>query len=90
MAYGIAGPLLLGAISGLLRLRTAPRIFGAGAILGAIVWAIGSEGGLPRVGLTPPAHKVPLAKNATNLASHVAYGTLAALPLAIAGRRYEA
>ena len=34
---------------------------------------------LPALGLTPPAHRVGLGRNASGLASHVAYGTLAAL-----------
>ena len=35
-------------------------------------------------------HRVPLAKNASGLASHVAYGAIASLPLAFASPRIEA
>ena len=61
-----------------------------GAALGAVVWMVGYEGWLPAAGLTSPAHRVPLAKNATGLASHVAYGALASVPLAIAAPLIEA
>ena len=59
-------------------------------MLGAVCWLIGFEGWLPALGLTPPAHRVGLGRNASGLASHVAYGTLAALPLAMAGPRIKA
>lgn len=90
MAYGITWPLGLAALSGVLGLRSAPRIVAAGAVLGLVCWLVGYEGWLPAAGLAPPAHRVPLAKNATALVSHVAYGTLASLPLALAGPRLEA
>ena len=89
MVYGVTWPLGLAALSGVLGLRSVPRTLAAGAILGAVVWLIGFEGWLPATGLTPPAHRVPLAKNAASLASHVAYGTIASLPLALAGARLE-
>lgn len=87
--YGVSWPLGLAALSGVLGLRSAPKTLAAGALLGAIVWAIGYEGWLPAAGLTPPAHRTPLAKNATGLVSHVAYGTLAALPLAVTAPRLQ-
>ena len=89
-AYGMSWPIGLAALSGILGLRSAGKTVAAGALLGAIVWLIGYEGWLPAVGLVPRAHRVPLAKNASGLASHVAYGALAALPLAIATPRLEA
>ena len=90
LAYGITWPLGLAALSDLLGLRTTGKTLAAGAALGAFVWLVGYEGWLPAVGLTPPAHRVPLAKNAVGLVSHVAYGTLASLPLAIAAPRLPA
>jgi hypothetical protein len=87
--YGLSWPLGLAALSGVLRLRTPGRRIAAGAALGALVWLIGFEGWIPLAGLLPPAHRTPLAKNATNLASHVAYGTIASLPLAFAAPRFE-
>ncbi len=89
-AYGMSWPLGLAALSGVLRLRSPGRTLAAGAFLGAIVWVVGYEGWLPAIGLTPPAHRVPLGKNASGLASHVAYGTIASLPLAIAAPFVEA
>jgi len=89
-AYGVSWPLGLAALSGPFGLRSIGKTVAAGALLGAIVWVVGYEGWLPAVGLAPPAHRVPLAKNASGLASHVAYGALASLPLAVAARRLEA
>ena len=89
-AYGLSWPLGLAALSGALRLRSAPRTLAAGALLGALVWVIGYEGWLPALGLAQPAHRLPLAKNAAGFVSHVAYGAIAAAPLAIAAPRLEA
>ena len=89
-AYGMTWPLGLAALSGALGLRSPGRTLAAGALIGAAVWLIGYEGWLPAIGLIEPAHRVPLAKNASGLVSHVAYGTVAALPLALATRRFEA
>jgi hypothetical protein len=86
-AYGLVWPLGLAALSRLLRLRSASRTIAAGAALGALVWVIGYEGWLPAFGLTPPAHRVGIGKNATGIMTHVAYGTLASLPLAAAAHR---
>jgi hypothetical protein len=88
--YGLTWPLGLAALSGVLGLRSPGRTIAAGALLGAVVWLVGYEGWLPALGLVPHAHRVPLAKNAAGLASHVAYGTLAALPLALTAPRIEA
>jgi uncharacterized membrane protein YagU involved in acid resistance len=90
LAYGMSWPIGLAALSGALGLRSVGKTLAAGAALGAIVWLIGYEGWLPAVGLAPPAHRVPLAKNASGLVSHVAYGALASVPLAIATSRIEA
>jgi hypothetical protein len=89
-AYGMSWPLGLAALSGVLGLRSVGKTVAAGAILGAIVWAVGYAGWLPATGLTPPVHRVPLGKSASGLVSHVAYGALASLPLAIAAQRIEA
>jgi hypothetical protein len=89
-AYGLAGPIALAALADALRLRSAGRTMVAGAALGALVWAIGYAGWLPLAGLTPPVHKVPVPKSATALASHVAYGAVAALPLALTAPRVRA
>lgn len=89
-AYGLGWPIGLAALSGALGLRSAGKTIAAGALLGAIVWAVGYAGWLPAAGLVPGVHRVPLAKNASGLASHVAYGAMASVPLAIAHSRLEA
>jgi hypothetical protein len=89
-AYGISWPLGLAALSGVLGLDSTKKTIAAGAILGAIVWAVGYAGWLPALGLAPPVHRVPLKKSASGLVSHVAYGALASLPLALATPRLEA
>ena len=89
-AYGLTWPLGLAALSNALGTKSIGKTVAAGALLGAIVWAIGYAGWLPATGLTPPVHRVPLAKSASGLASHVAYGAIASLPLAFASPRIEA
>lgn len=89
-AYGLSGPIALGALSGVLGLRSTAKLLGAGALVGALVWAAGYLGWLPAAGLMPPVHRMPPAKTASSLASHVAYGTLASLPLALAAPRLPA
>jgi hypothetical protein len=85
--YGLAGPLLLAGLARALRLRSPGRAMGAGAAMGALVWAAGYVGWLPATGLTPPVHRVHAARSASSLLSHVAYGAVAALPLALASAR---
>ena len=89
-AYGMFWPLGLAALSEVLGLDTPGKRVAGGAVLGALCWFVGYEGWLPAAKLAPPAHRVPLAKNASGLASHVAYGTIASLPLAFAAPRFEA
>lgn len=86
-SYGLVWPLGLAALADLLGLDSAKKTIAAGAALGVLVWLVGYEGWLPALGVVPPAHRVPLGKNASSFASHVAYGTIAALPLAVAAPR---
>jgi hypothetical protein len=88
-AYGLTGPLVLGALSGALTLDKIGKTLAAGAVMGAITWATGYIGWLPATGLTAPVHRVPIAKSASGLVSHVAYGAIAALPLALVAPRLE-
>jgi hypothetical protein len=81
-AYGVFWPLVMGALAGKLGLRSPGKAVLAGAGLGAVVWAIGSVGWLPATGLTPPIQRQPIGGTLSNLMGHVAYGTVAALPLA--------
>jgi hypothetical protein len=85
--YGLSWPVGLAALSGVLRLDSVGKTIAAGALLGAIVWAVGYAGWMPLAGLMPPVHRVPIARNAPGLISHVAYGAVAALPLAVAAPR---
>jgi uncharacterized membrane protein YagU involved in acid resistance len=87
--YGLTWPLALAALANVIGLRSAGKTIAAGAALGAIVWAVGYAGWMPATGLIPPVHRVPLRKHAPSFASHVAYGTIASLPLAIAADRLE-
>jgi hypothetical protein len=89
-AYGVSWPIGLAALSGKLGIRSMGKTVAAGALLGALVWAIGYAGWLPASGLMPQVHRVPLGKNASALASHVAYGALASLPLALTAPRLQA
>ncbi|MDB4966461.1 MAG: hypothetical protein JWN44_2150 [Myxococcales bacterium] len=88
--YGLTGPLVLGALATTLDLRSVRKTLLAGAVMGAINWAAGFAGWLPATGLTPPPHRVPLGKSASGLATHVAYGALASLPLALVAPRFTA
>ncbi len=86
-AYGLIWPVGLAALSDALGLDSPGKTLAAGAILGAIVWAVGYAGWLPATGIAPPVHRVPLGKSATGLAAHLAYGAIASVPLAIARPR---
>src|SRR5207248_2008625 len=71
-AYGVSWPLGMAALSDVLGLDSTKKTIAAGAILGAIVWAVGYAGWLPALGLAPPVHRVPIEKSASGLATHVA------------------
>jgi hypothetical protein len=81
-AYGVFWPLGLAALARRLRLRSPGRALAAGAALGVLVWGVGALGWLPAAGLTPPIHRQKVGATISNLLGHVAYGTVAAIPLA--------
>lgn len=85
--YGLTWPLVLAGAADAVGLRSTGKLIAAGALVGAAVWAVGYVGWMPAAGLVPPVHRVPLARSASGLASHVAYGTVAALPLALTAPR---
>ena len=80
--YGVVWPLGFAALARKLRIRTRGRALAAGAALGVLVWAVGALGWLPAAGLAPPPHRQKPGAVLANLLGHVAYGTVAALPLA--------
>jgi uncharacterized membrane protein YagU involved in acid resistance len=75
-------PLGFSALARRLRLHSPGRVLAAGAALGVVVWGIGALGWLPATGLTPPIHRQKAAATVSNLLGHIAYGTVAAVPLA--------
>jgi hypothetical protein len=82
-AYGIGWGGLLGlAVSGL-HVRRARGTLLAGAGMGALSWAVGYLGWLPRAGLLPPVRRQGMGHVATALLTHVAYGVAAAVPIMI-------
>jgi hypothetical protein len=87
--YGVTGPLALSALAPRLRLRRVGRALAAGAAVGAAVWAIGFLGWLPRTRLVAPVKQQGVSHHASALASHVAYGAIAALPIYAANRVAE-
>ena len=82
-AYGSVWPVGLAALAGRLGVRSPARALGAGALLGALVWGVGALGWLPAAGLAPPINRQPPRAALSNLLGHVAYGAVAAAPLAL-------
>jgi hypothetical protein len=80
--YGSFWPLALSAVVAGRPLRSVSRLVATGTGLGALVWAVGALGWLPATKLTKPVYRQPIGGTLSNLIGHLAYGTLAALPLA--------
>jgi uncharacterized membrane protein YagU involved in acid resistance len=72
-SYGITWGALYGALHGLL--PQTGRHFGLGFGLGLFLF--GDVLLLPTLRLLPPAHKLPLPKNLSAIAAHLAYGSAA-------------
>jgi hypothetical protein len=85
-AYGVGWGALLGTVAAR-RIRDWRSALGAGAALGALVWAVGHAGWLPAAGLMEPVHRQGVTRAASALGTHVAYGIIAAIPLAVFARR---
>lgn len=86
-AYGVAWPIGMALVADALDIESTGKLLAAGVLLGCVMWAVGYAGWLPAAGLVEPPTKVPLAKSASGVASHVAYGAIAALPLALTAPR---
>jgi hypothetical protein len=63
-------------------MQTTRRIIAAGAGLGALVWAVGYVGWLPRAKVTEPVTRQGAGHVATGIMTHVLYGVAAAAPIA--------
>jgi hypothetical protein len=87
-AYGLVGPMAIGALASRLRPgRSIGRALLTGAALGTLVWAAGHVGWLPAIGLAEPVRRQGASHVASSIAGHVlAYGLPAALPVALADR----
>jgi len=85
-AYGMTFPIALGLLAERIGRRRIGRVLAAGAAMGALTWAVGYLGWLPATGLVRPIHRQKPTRTASALVSHLAYGTVAAVPLALTGR----
>jgi hypothetical protein len=89
-AYGLTGPLVLGALAPRIGRGSVGRILAAGAIMGATVWAVGYLGWMPLGGVIEPIHRQPVPATAQALVGHALYGLVAAAPVALTERFIEA
>jgi hypothetical protein len=87
--YGLAWAGALAAFARPLRMHRPINAAAAGATMGAISWAAGYFGWLPRAGLTRPVLRERPSRTATSLLGHIAYGLLAAAPIWAAEKRYQ-
>lgn len=84
-AYGIGWATLLGAVMPELGVRSFGGALVAGAGMGAACWAAGYIAWLPAAGIVEPVHRQGAGNVATSFFSHVAYGVIASVPVAILG-----
>jgi hypothetical protein len=85
-AYGISWPLVFGLFARRFEIDSPRRAALGGALLGVLAWSVGYLGWLPATGLTQPVQRQPIARTFSSLATHVAWGSLAALPIALSAR----
>lgn len=85
-AYGIGWGGLLGTAVSAFRVKGARRALLAGAGMGALVWAVGYMGWMPRAGLTRPVRRQGAGHVLTSLLTHVLYGVAASAPIALIDR----
>ena len=81
---------LTGAFYGALSELEPGAAAGAGLPFGAAVWLIADEMGVPLAGFAGPPNEYPLARHASALGSHLAFGlTLEAVRRLLLGRSYN-
>ena len=83
--YGIGWGTLLGALAPELPIRSFGGALIAGAGMGAACWAAGYLGWLPAAGIVEPVHRQGAGNVASALATHVIYGVIASVPIAVLG-----
>jgi len=80
--YGVTWGSVLGLAVARLRMKTTRRIILSGAGLGALVWAVGYVGWLPRAKVTEPVTRQGTGHVVNGILTHVIYGVAAAAPIA--------
>ncbi len=88
-AYGLAWAGALAALARRLRMHRPVNAVAAGAAMGALNFAAGYFGWLPRTGLTKPVKRERSSRTAVALLGHVLYGVLAAAPIYAAEKMYR-
>jgi hypothetical protein len=87
--YGLGWAGALASLARPLRMDRAVNAALAGAAMGALSWAAGYFGWLPRAGLTRPVVREQSTKTAAALLGHVLFGVLAAAPIFASERMYR-
>jgi hypothetical protein len=87
--YGLAWAGALAPLARPLRMDRALNAALAGSAMGALSWAAGYFGWLPRTGLTRPVARERSTKIAAALLGHVLFGLLAAAPICASERMYR-
>jgi hypothetical protein len=87
--YGLAWAGALAAFARPLKMHRPANALIAGAAMGALNWAAGFFGWLPRAGLIKPVRRERPSRTAASLLGHLGYGVLAAAPIWAAERRYR-
>jgi hypothetical protein len=86
--YGLAWAGALAAFARPLKMYRPAHAAIAGVAMGALSWAAGFFGWLPRAGLTKPVSRERPSRTAAGLLGHIGYGVLAAAPICAAEMIY--
>jgi hypothetical protein len=87
--YGLAWAGSLASLARPLRMDRALNAALGGAAMGALSWAAGYFGWLPRAGITEPVARERSTNTAAALIGHVLFGLLAAAPIFASERMYR-
>ncbi len=87
--YGLAWTGALAAVARPLKMHRLVNAALAGAAMGAICWAGGYLGWLPRLGLSKPVARERPTKTAAAIVGHILYGLVAAAPICAAELAYR-